>query len=77
MTQQSAEIAAVEREQNVGTGEGCDEDGLVLGHVECERPVEGEFVTFNCDASTERRPGTGGIRWFIYEVIADFTQNPR
>ncbi len=67
---------AVEREQYVGIGQRGDQDGLVLGHVEGKWPVEGEFVTFNGDATTKRSPSTGCIGWLSNKVVADFMQNP-
>ncbi len=57
LAEELAEIAAVTREQYIGAGERGDEYWLVLGHVEGERPIEGEFIALDGDSSTQRGPG--------------------
>jgi hypothetical protein len=62
---------------NVGTSKSGDQDRLVLRHVEGEGPIEGEFIAFDADSTTQRGPSARGIARFVDEVVADFTQNPR
>ena len=71
------EITAVEGEQDVGAGEGGAEDGFVLGDIEDQRPVEGEFVVFDDVLRAQREPCASGVGRFVGEVVAYFAEHPR
>ena len=73
LAEERAEIAAVKREQYIGAGERGDEDRLVLGHVEVQGPVEGEFIALDVDSSTQRGPGAGGSGRFILKTATKMT----
>ena len=77
LAEQIAEVAPVEREQDIGAGERGEKNGLVLGCLENNRPVEGEFVVLHDGLRAEREPRADGLGSFAGEVVADFAQNPR
>ena len=47
LADQTAEIPAIKRKQDIGASEGGNEHRLVLGNVEIEGPVKSKFVAFD------------------------------
>ena len=77
LPEQVAEVAPVEREQYVGARKRGEKDGFVLGCLEDNRPVEGQFVVLNRGLAAERDPCAHGLGQFVGEIVAHFAQHPR
>ena len=62
-------VPAIKREECVCAGESGAKDGLVFGHVEDERPVEGEFIIFHDDLRAQCEPGASELGRLADKVI--------